>query len=138
MMFSARARTFDITVLVPWVPLPEISIKSCEAPVGALLMTLRHSIDNVVSKIVNVFLNKASCNFILCEFTNCRLYLFVTSTEVESHLRTRSTKVNRCLQGTARAPQPTTNPPTGHQMSRQGLAKMPISGQFWSFLGKKS
>ena len=34
--------------------------------------------------------------------------------------------------------QPPTNPPTGHQMSRQGLAKMPILGQIWTFLGQKS
>ena len=35
------------------------------------------------------------------------------------------------------APQPPTNPPTGHQMSQQ-WKKMPNSGQIGSFLGKKS
>ena len=34
------------------------------------------------------------------------------------------------MRDTARAPQPPTNPPTGHQMSRQGLA------QYDQFLGK--
>ena len=35
------------------------------------------------------------------------------------------------MQDTARAPQPPTNPPTGHQMSRQGLAQNEQKCQFW-------
>ena len=80
-MFSSRAWIFYVTILVSWVPRPEVSIACCKAPVGALLITLRHSSDNVASKIVNVSLNKASCNFILGEFIHCRLYL-VTNTEL--------------------------------------------------------
>ena len=41
------------------------------------------------------------------------------------------------MRDTARAPQPPTNPPTGHQMTQQ-WTKMPIWGQIGSFLGKKS
>ena len=47
-------------------------------------------------------------------------------------------KVNRCLgvlRDTARTPQPPTNTPTGHQMSRQGLAKNEQKCQFQAKFG---
>ena len=39
------------------------------------------------------------------------------------------------MRDTARAPQPPTNPPTGHQMSRQGLTQNDQKCQFWAKLG---
>ena len=39
------------------------------------------------------------------------------------------------MRDTARAPQPPTNPPTGHQMNRQGLSKSEQICQFWAKLG---
>ena len=39
------------------------------------------------------------------------------------------------LRDTARAPQPLTNPPTGHQMSQQGLAKNEQKCQFRAKFG---
>ena len=40
------------------------------------------------------------------------------------------------MRNTARAPQPTTNPPIGHQMSRQGLAQNDQNCQFWATFGR--
>ena len=48
-------------------------------------------------------------------------------------------KVNRCLgvlRDTARTPQPPTNTPTGHQMSRQGLAQNEQKCQFRAKFGR--
>ena len=42
------------------------------------------------------------------------------------------------LRDTARAPQPPTNPPTGHQMSRQGLAKVRSQKEKTILFGKFS
>ena len=39
------------------------------------------------------------------------------------------------MRDTARAPQPPTNPPTGHQMSRQGLAQNEQKCHFWAKFG---
>ena len=41
------------------------------------------------------------------------------------------------MRDTAGVPQPTTNPKTGHQTSRQGLDQNEQKCQIWSFLGKK-
>ena len=40
------------------------------------------------------------------------------------------------MRDTARAQQPPTNPLTGHQMSRQGLAQNEQKCQFWAKLGR--
>ena len=42
----------------------------------------------------------------------------------------------RNLRHTARAPQPPNNPPTEHQMSRQGLAQNDQKCQFWAEFGR--
>ena len=39
------------------------------------------------------------------------------------------------MRDTARAPQPPTDQPTGHQMSRQGLAQNDQKCQFWTKFG---
>ena len=44
-------------------------------------------------------------------------------------------KVTGVLRDTARAPQPPTNPPTGHQISRQGLAQNDQKCRFWAKFG---
>ena len=41
-----------------------------------------------------------------------------------------------CLTRYSAAPQPPFNPPTGHQMSRQGLAKNDQRCQFWTKFGR--
>ena len=41
-------------------------------------------------------------------------------------------KYTGVLRDTARAPQPPTNPPTGHQMSRPKMNKNANFGQFWA------
>ena len=40
------------------------------------------------------------------------------------------------MQGTARAPQPPNDPPTGHQISWQGLAQNDQKCQFWAKFGR--
>ena len=40
------------------------------------------------------------------------------------------------MRDTARAPQPPTDPPTGHQISLHGLAQIDQKCQFWAKLGR--